>query len=89
MSELQFFEQLRVIGTIMGYITAVLFLMWSVWAIVKLWLESMQHAARERAETYNEEYARAQRDRERLKHHEERKEYEKKYGTTYDPNFYR
>lgn len=73
----------------MGYITAVLFLMWAVWAIVKLWLESMQHAARERAETYHEEYTRAQRDRERLRFREEQLECEKKYGKPYDPNWYK
>ena len=88
MSELEFYSQLRLLGTLMGYITAVLFLMWAIHSVVKLWLESMKEASRQRGDTYVEEYNKAQRDRERLKYREEQLDYEKKYGK-FDPNWYK
>ena len=84
MSDIEFYSQLRLLGTLMGYITAVLFLMWAVHSVVKLWLESMKEASRQKGETYVEEYNKAQRDREVLKYKSDQLEYEKKYGK-YEP----
>lgn len=87
MSLEEFYEQLRIAGSWMVYVTAMLFTMWSIWAIVCLWLESLKQASRERGEKHTEEFLKYQRDRERLKYEEERIEFEKRHGK-YNPNVF-
>jgi hypothetical protein len=73
MSELEFHEQMRIIGTVMGYTTAFLFLGWAIYTLTKMWLEHITNTARARSETYHEQYERVQRDT-------SVKDYEAKHG---------
>ena len=81
MSELEFYEQLRVIGTVMGYTTAFFFLGWALYTLTKMWLEHITNTARSRSETYHEQFERVQRDK-------PVKEYEEKHGK-YDADWYK
>lgn len=81
MSELQFYEQLRLVGTLMAYTTAFLFLGWAVYRLTKMWLEHITNTARARSETYHEQYERVQRDT-------SVKDYEAKHGK-YDAYWYK
>lgn len=73
MSDVEFYAQLRLIGTIMGYTTAFLFLGWALYTLTKMWLEHITNTARSRGETYHEHYERVRRDK-------EVKDYEEKHG---------
>lgn len=73
MSEQLFYEQLRVVGTLMAYTTAFLFLGWAIYTLTKMWLEHITNTARAKSETYHEQYERVQRDN-------SVKDYEAKHG---------
>jgi hypothetical protein len=80
MSELEFYEQLRIAGSWVVYVTAMLFTLWSVWAVIKLWLDSLGQASRRRGDGYHEEFLKQQRDCEMLRYEEQRLDFEKKHG---------
>ena len=87
MNNQQFIEQLCIVGTVMAYTTAFLFLAWAIWQSWVLWLELKIKTSREIYEEKSAkirciEYAKAELDY---------KEWEKKarvYNPNTDPTFY-
>jgi hypothetical protein len=73
MNKEAFLEQLMLVGVVMAYTTACLFLGWAVYTLTKMWLDHIQDMSRTRAETYHEQYNRVQRDK-------GVRDYEEKYG---------